>query len=262
MTPPTNMVEWLLQLPIPWLVGGANGQANATALGTVIDAQISLIREAVKARMPQHAPDDALPFIGNDRGLILGLTEAEGDFAIRLYNAWNTWSLAGTAAVLLNNLYPISNEIGFALIQQNGLVYTLTGPPTPDDLLANVEVNELAPLASELLPDPPATKTIPAGTPWWTFDNNTDLCSRFAIVVADPAGIGWDDIQDPPTDSSNPSINEVNQMRQVIAQWKPAKATCMGIYVLTSGLMWGYPPDQVWGAGSGDWGGDVVIFST
>jgi hypothetical protein len=126
---PASFTEFLANLPIPWLVGGTNGSNDAAAQGAVLDQQVSLIKQATKAHMPGQAPTDALPVIGGDRQLEQGPTETNANFITRLKTAWDDWARAGTALELLVQLY----WAGFgsaAIIQQNGLVFTLSAAPT------------------------------------------------------------------------------------------------------------------------------------
>ncbi len=44
----------------------------------------------------------------------------------------------------------------------------------------------LAPLDVALHSDKNLARSIPAGTPWWTFDSDTDFCSRFAVLFPGP----------------------------------------------------------------------------
>ncbi len=111
-------------------------------------------------------------------------------------------------------------------------------------------------LTAPATPIAPYTKTIPIGSPWWRFDDKTDFCSRFGVFYFGVPS-GWTDIQAVPTDTSSPTLSEVNTIRQIIAKWKNAEATCMGIYVWTSGKMWQNVVGG-WAWGTGTWGGTVT----
>lgn len=126
---PTSFVEWYQNLPIPWLVAGANGQKEALALGAALDGQVTLIKLATKAHMPSYAPSDALPHIGADRQLEQGPNETNANFVTRLKTAWDDWARAGTALELLVQLY-WGGFGGAVIAQQNGLLYSLAHAPT------------------------------------------------------------------------------------------------------------------------------------
>ncbi len=159
-------------------------------------------------------------------------------------------------------LYQLYETLGYEqvyLVQQNGKIYhpDSLGVDDPRD---GVAVGNTMTLATPATPGPGYTKTIPAGSEWWRFDDKTDFCSRFALLFPGPLPASWTDIQNPPTSTSAPSLNEINMIKQIVQRWRNAEATFMGIYVLTSGLMWGYPIDQVWGASTGNWGGTTVFY--
>lgn len=183
---PATLTEWLKSLPIPWLVSGTVGAAEQTANGTVLDGQVSLLKQAVKARFPSYAPADALAHIGGDRGLIQGAAESNTSFATRLRDAWSEWSRAGTALSVLEQLSYFGFGNNAVWVQQNGLAYQLSAAATagqdPTSLLTITNLEQTspnAPLTSSVTP----TRSIPVSTPWWTFDFNTDCCNRFAIIV-------------------------------------------------------------------------------
>ena len=122
--------SWHSTLPIPWLVAGPNGQAESLAWPAYLDALLGQLLAARYASFPGRAPVDALAHIGGDRGIEQGPTETNASFVIRLKDAWAAWSRAGTAVELLAELY-YGGFPGAVIAQQNGLLYNLTGAPTP-----------------------------------------------------------------------------------------------------------------------------------
>jgi hypothetical protein len=81
------------------------------------------------------------------------------------------------------------------------------------------------------------------------FDSNGDqYTSRFAIIF--PEGV------------SDPQLGDASNLariRRVIAAWKTAHSRCVGIAVVASGEVWGWP-DGLWGDG-GYWGSSVTVYS-
>lgn len=180
MGQPRNFSEWLAGLPIPWLVSREVGAADATAQGTFYDSEVATLKEAVKARMPELGPSDALTYLGNDRQLIQGYAETDDEFRQRCKLAWDQWALAGTWAELLYQLYWTCglDSSQTWIVQQNGYAYNLSANPAVDDDPTTL-------LQVTALGDNP-TITYPDPVPWWTFDTRDDLCSRFAIIVDGP----------------------------------------------------------------------------
>lgn len=177
MSDPRNITEWLQQVPIVWLVGNENGLADVTSYGSVLDDHVSLVRQAVKARMPNKAPSDALGYIGNDRVLIQGASEADTNFRTRLQTAWDDWARAGTALELLVQLF-WAGFPGSTIVQQNGLYYQLSGDPVAGEDPTSLLV------IGDLGVDITQTITGVGNPPWWSFDTNTDHTSRFAVILS------------------------------------------------------------------------------
>lgn len=258
---PKNFAEWWASLPIPWLVSGPNGQNEALSNGTVLDQQVDQIKDAVKARMPDYAPADALPHIGGDRLLLQGPSEADDNFRTRLRTPWDDWARAGTWVELLVQLYWIGFS-GAVAVQQNGLAFSLSGAPTAgSDPTSLLTVTNLGTLIAPMTPYPTYTeyvahtapwyytKTIPASSQWWTFDMKTDFCSRFSIIFPSTGGLIAAD--------GSISSADVARMGQVIKTWRRGTQTCLGVYVITAGSSWAWPI-ETWGSG-GNWGASTVV---
>lgn len=266
MSDPRSIVEWLQSLPIPWLVANPVGKADVGAYGSVLDSEVALTKLAVKASFPELAPADALPHLGNEMGLIqqgtiAGAAESNSAFGTRLRKVWeNDWPAAGTPASILMELYRALGYTNAYIVQQNGLLYSLTTPSAADPR-DGVTITATSLATTAQTPGVGYTKTIPAGSAWWRFDDKTDFCSRFAVLFPGSLPASWTSIINPPTGASAPSLSEVNAIRKIIAQWKNAESTCMGIYVLKTGKMIGYPPSHTLGDGTRTLGGTTTIFT-
>lgn len=183
----TTYVEWYHGLPIPWL-NGANGFNEGTAIGTVLDQQVDLLKQAQKAHFPSLAPSDALPHIGSDRRLIQGPNETDDNFRIRLRTAWDDHARDGTPLELLVQLY----WTGFpnaVLAQQNGLGFSLSGAPTAgQDPTSLLTITNLGVLSEDTISwnSQNGPRRIPATTPWWTIDGELANTSRFSVLFPGP----------------------------------------------------------------------------
>lgn len=184
-TTPKTYQEWYLGLgaAIPWLAGGENGQAYAGTVPAVLDAMKELMREARNCSYPDYAPSDALPYLGADRRLFQGPNESETNFRARLKTPWDQWVRAGTWLGLLVQLYwyGLTNAV---IVQQNGKAATLTGAPVvgqdPTSLYSFTDASISGGVITSWITP---SRTIPAGTPWAFWDGNTDMCSRFAVIL-------------------------------------------------------------------------------
>jgi len=181
---PNSIVEWLQGLPIPWLVGEANGKAEVTAYGGVMDTQVAAHKAATKARFPDYAPDaSALTHLGAERLIVRGPNETDASFATRLRTVWDSWSRAGAPAELLAQLW-FAGWDNAVIITQNGLALTLSAAPTPGadptSLLSVTSPNYLATALTS--GTTPGQAPIPASSPWYVFDGNISLGNRFALL--------------------------------------------------------------------------------
>lgn len=226
-----------------WMQSG-NARAWWTALGQVKDEVVALIKDALTSGMPLLSPPDGLARIGQSRMLPRYGTESDEGYALRLWNAWQAWERAGTPLGLLLALEAAGYQA--VLVQQVERGFTLDADTTLDDR-ARLQIHTLDPNRDEV-------------THGWSFDDRPAFWSRFGVLLYDPPA-SWTNIVDPPTDDSSPPRAEVNIIRRIIRKWKPAKATCFGIYVRKSGLILGWPPGQALGDTGLVLGGDALMWT-
>lgn len=92
------LFEWSSERIPGWL---RDEWGEAWQRGIALVAHESLARGAIAAllaRLPGRAPDDALPLIGDDRGIERGLNETRFSYVTRLRRAFAAWRAAGTSA--------------------------------------------------------------------------------------------------------------------------------------------------------------------
>ena len=87
--------EWMEKAQPPWLQNEA-GRRWARALGRVLDGAVDGAQDAVLARHPSYAPEDALNLVGEGRAISRFGGELEAAYRERLRQAFTFWSLAGT----------------------------------------------------------------------------------------------------------------------------------------------------------------------
>lgn len=208
------------------------GQAFMRAQGIVKDYLLELSRQATQMRFPDFASSDALGSIGSERlidrgaGPQLVTQETDAAYAARLKTAWDIWYWAGTAFGMLTAL-AVQGYTPY-VVQQNGLRFSLDG-------------------SGALVVTVGAPWTFPAPNLWNTF-----------LVILTSIPSSWTDIQNPPTTSSAPTVNEIDRIARIINLWRPAHMVCAGLQVVTSGSIWGF--GHTWGDGH-LWGGTQTTFT-
>ena len=104
--------EYLVELAPPWL-RGRWGEAWHRAVGAPLDRVADSAIAAVKTRFLRHAPDDALPYAGDDRQIERAPSESSDSYRARLLQAFATWRLAGTNKAIVEAL----RVVGYAHVR-------------------------------------------------------------------------------------------------------------------------------------------------
>lgn len=216
-----SYVSWGQRLPIPWLVARAIGKAYTGAYMEQLDAQADHYRQATTSRFPTFAPVDALAPISDERQIERFPGVPDATFRGSLRNAWGAWIVAGSPFGLLARIVEAFPTA--VIVQQNGRGFYVSGG---------------ALVAVTLGTNPTISET----PPWWLFDFDDAHTSRFAVLVfTDPTSV-------------------IDQLRRTITRWKPAKATCVGIFYPSVGTTIGWPV-RIIGNGSNIGPATVVAFT-
>lgn len=96
--------EWLLDR-LPSSSRGARAGALVTVLARRLDDAVARVKTAAKADLPREAPDDGVPYVGEDRAIERLPGEDLDAYRLRLTAAWDTWSWACTRRGLWQALY-------------------------------------------------------------------------------------------------------------------------------------------------------------
>lgn len=254
----TVFQSWAASLRIKWLSFKGRGQivAYATILG---DWTIDWMTAALLERMPLQASPTSVALIASERQLDVNPSEATLSIAQRATQWIQLGKFVGTPLGVLLGMH-FAGFDGAVLVQQNGVAYQLQLPlptiipgqiwdPRPNQIRTMCSQLAVA-LTSNLTPPTvsSAGRSIPGGNSWWKIDDNTDGCSRFAILFPTPP-------------SNYPfSATDLLRLQNTIAKWRPARTRCVGINVLTSGHMIGWPVTQKFGDGR-TFGGSVVTYA-
>jgi len=206
-------------------------------VGLPLDMIAQASKEAVLARFPELCADDALPYHGRDRGIRRGMLEPAESYRARLLLWIESWRGAGVGRAMLDQL------AGFLLPQTTRIrIWTHVG----------VIYSRAA----------DGTLTIERVTPsLWDWDGVTSLWARFWVIFDSFDGVPWSRDgtwndgeawgDDPSaTWGSTATIEQVQAIRGIIDDWRPAQSVCKNVIVnfdptaleLASPL-----PDGTWG---------------
>jgi hypothetical protein len=188
-------------------------------IGIPLDMIAEAADQAVKARFPMLAPEDALNPIGRDRVIVRGPNEPSSSYRERLLLWLVAWSGAGVGRAMLDQIAGLitPHKIRMRIWTQTGMVYTRE----PD--------------ASFVI------ERVPAGL--WNWDGQPDLWARFWVVLYSVGGIPWSRspvmgtpghfIGEDPTATigSTAKATEVRTIRGIIDEWKPAKSKCVNVII-------------------------------
>jgi hypothetical protein len=192
----TRYRSWAERLGLSWM--GAKGTAFLGAAAKVLgDLTIDWGQAANLEHFPEFASATSIGLIGSERQIDQGLGEALAAYASRLTFATQLWKFAGTPIGMLVALHYAGFD-NAVIVQQNGIAYQLQLPlppflsgqpwdPTPNLIRTSCSQLDVG-LTSSVTPPTlvSAGRAIPSGNSWWTFDSDTDFCSRFAVLFPGP----------------------------------------------------------------------------
>lgn len=189
-------------------------------IGIPLDCIAEASDQAVKTRFPETAPPDALNVIGRDRGIIRGPLEPEASYRVRLLLWIIAWRGAGVGRAMLDMIagYLTPRAVRIRIWTQVGVVYTREA-----DGSFTIER-----VASDL----------------WNWDGQTSLWARFWVIIYSIDGVPWSrspdlgaelghSIGENPLGSvgSTASISDVQSIRAIVNEFKPAASKCVSIIV-------------------------------
>lgn len=237
-----------------WLTEGFGG-AVGFSLDVVKDSYLRRVLLGLLARFPQNgpagetAPPDALAAIGRDRRVVRGLGESDASYARRLIAWLDDRQTAGNAFALMQKLAEylgVDSGCVFKAVDNQGNWYVRAAGGTRSLFLRRGN---------------------------WDWDGYAEKWSRFWVIVHPPVSLwveedtwGSGTWGDGGTWGSTETYDEVQTIRGLVADWKPAGTRCVNIIVafddasfdpeaapLSPGL-----PDGTWGNWSIDDAGTQV----
>ena len=227
------MSSYAVQVPLvqPGWLQGPYGQAWFRGLGSLKDSLVDRNRQGQNERFSLVASPDAVGAIAANMGIDAGFSETAAALRARLPGAFTTWTRAGSAWGLLEQLVA-QGYSNVTVVTQAGIYYS-----TPIDPVAGPVVT---------IPSPGSSLTLNPGGFW----------NVFWVIFTTPFPSNWTSIATPLSSSTAPSIDELNRIRTTINNRRPGHAFCTGITAFTSGELWDYPPG-LW-SDAGTWNPGTV----
>jgi hypothetical protein len=231
----------------PVFLRGPNGEKLRAGVTLVLDALVQLAEMGVKARMPDLAPEDALPLIGRDRRIRRGFIESSASYRVRLKRWLDDHRIAGSS---------------FAVMQQ---VRGYMSPYTPR--MRVVHTSPDGALAKWCTLNPDGTKEVHHQSPCnWDWDGQTTAWWRSWLIIYG-SGTPW--LQEPDYNDTSPvdaiwgsdqftwgstaKADEVRSIQTIVGEWTAAHQIYQNIIICwddskfsPTGSGAGYP-DGTWG---------------
>lgn len=236
-----------------WLTEG-EGELVGYSLDLIKDAWIERLRLGLLARFPQNgpdgvtfAPDDAIAAMGQDRRVVRGLNETTSSYVGRLLRWLDDRTTSGNPWSLMRKLAEYTGPgPKFRTVDARGNWFTR---------LANGQEQV----------------TLKAGN--WNWDGAAaSRWSRFWVIIYPnglwlPSPYNWGDASGPDWGESLDTIgstakpDEVDTIRSIVADWKPAGTKCVNIIVAFDAASFdplSPEPNGLWGRNSKNVGGVQV----
>jgi hypothetical protein len=209
------------------------------SLDLLKDAFVERTRLGLLIRFPEQdprgtsAPDDALSAMGRDRRVVRGLSETSASYVKRL-KAWlDDRKTAGNAYALMQRLAEyLGTGTSFRVVDNAGNWYSR---------------------------DVSGNRTLVVGSANWNWDGLTAQWSRFWVIIypgalwtRTPAWGAGGTVWGSTTGSlgSTATLQQIETLRALIADWKPAGTTCVNMIVAFGGASFSPlspEPDGTWG---------------
>lgn len=207
-----------------WAQDDAEGAPVLYSLGLLCDAVLEHAWHALIARFPHHAPSDAVSLIARDRKLVQGIDETQAAFADRLVTWLDEHRVRGNPYALMRQLRGYCNAaVRVRTVDRRGNWYTIEADGT---------YGYRGPAEN------------PSTAFGWDWDGGAlDRWARFWVVIY-PTALGepWDR---PPswgdpglvwgapgaTWGSTATVDEVEAVRRIVRDWKPAGTRCEHIII-------------------------------
>jgi hypothetical protein len=188
-------------------------------IGLPLDMIAEAARQATRTRFPEVCPEDALPYHGRDRGIRRGPLEGADSYRGRLLLWIAAWRGAGVGRAMLDQIagYLTPQTCRIRIWTQVGVIYTRAAD---------------------------GTFTVERATAGlWNWDGLTALWARFWLIIDSVDGVPWSrdgtwgdaehwgDNASTATWGSTATIDQVQAIRGIVDDWKPAATVCKHIII-------------------------------
>lgn len=204
---------------LPWWLTTEEGAKVNYTLGLLMDAYLTRLLQGLRARWPSYAMPSALPFLGRDRRIIRGINEPAEAYAARLLRWLDDHRIRGNPYALMEQLRAYCQaDVRIRTVDMRGNWYTIERDGTREVMLDSAQ---------------------------WNWDAaDPSRWSRFWVIIYPTSdgqpwerdgtwgdGAVWSDDAAEGTWGSTALLTEVESVRRIVREWKPAGTTCVRIIV-------------------------------
>jgi hypothetical protein len=208
--------RYLYQVALPrWFWATEAGEKVVYSLGVLLDMWSERLRQGVLARMPTRATETALPYLSRDRKIIRGVNESAATFAARLPAWLDTHRTRGNPFAMLDQVAAfIGPTVGvLRIVDRRGNWFSRAADGTRSYLLNQGNWDWDGAAAS------------PRWARFWLIIE--DVWTNTAGTWGD--GAVWGDDGD--SWGGGVTTAEVQGIRSIVREWKPAGRLCEWIIV-------------------------------
>jgi hypothetical protein len=228
----TSFRESLKRIVMPRWAQGPKAQKFFHAVGARIDVLADQLYLGLRAGYPSEAPDDALPHIGRDRGIVRGFAEPRESYEVRLRSWIYDRKRKGNPYTLMRQLagYLTPHATKIRIVNNRGAWYTRNADGTTEYHLSS----------------------------GWDWDGHTDYWARFWVVIYPGEALwleegSWDNGAlwgDGGVWGSSITYEQAQTLRLLVNEWRAAHSSCPAIILAfdpTSFDPTSTPLDGLWG---------------
>jgi len=216
-----------------WLSTGV-AEKYLAVCGMALDALNEKLRQGMWAHIPTYSTDDALPFIGADRGLVQGPSESAFAFASRCRLAYDDWQHAGSAWAVLRQmiLFMSPQSPAVEIVSENSVwqVYA-AGSDTSQPPAITVGASNWN---WDLATTPPSALSPYTGG-WWRFWVILFATGSTPFAAPAPFVFGTSGVRIGQRPDASIGLNippsTVAGIRSIVATWKSANTWCRWIVI-------------------------------